>query len=178
MEILETIFFYILSLIVIICAIGAIFSQKIISSVLNSLVVFVGICGFYFLMNATFNAASQIFIFSAVIILLMFGVVFTGEKNKNAEGRWFKPKILISALSLGCIFLTLVWAIVDDYLVHVLDIMSGGLTLNRSLSTVYVIGEKLLTDYVIVFEVVSIIIFVLAVGLSMVCVLRRNEESK
>lgn len=178
MEIFEIIFFYILSLIVIVGAVSAILSKKIISSVIFSLAVFMGISGFYFLMNATFNAVAQIFIFSAVIILLIFATVLTGEKNKNSEEHGFKPRILVSALSLLCVFLTLVWAIVDDYLVHVLDIMSGSFALNRSLSTVYVIGEKLLTDYIVVFEIVSMMIFILVIGLAMVCVLRRNEEGK
>jgi len=175
-ETLTTIFFYILAVILITCALCTICARKIVSSVVFSLIVFLAVSGIYFLMNASFNAAAQVVIYGAAVVLLFFVVIFTLQKDENSVWIAFKPRMFVSALSLFFVFLTLAWALVDDYLAHILDIIAGGFVLNRSLSTVYVIGEKLLSDYAVVFELSAIMLFVLVVGLGMVCVLKRSEE--
>lgn len=176
MDILSTVFFYILTLVTILCILGVVFSQKTISAVLFGLYGFVGICGIYFMLNATFNAATLFLLSACATILLILTVIITAPKTNHDKSFLFSPRALISAISLFVIFATLTWALVDDYLIHVLDILSGEYTLNRSLSTVYAIGEKLLTDYALAFELFAVMLFVLIIGIGMVCVIKRSEE--
>lgn len=152
------------------------FSQKTISAVLFGLYGFMGICGIYFMLNAIFNATTLFLLSVCAAILLILTVIITSPNPNRDKWLLFSPRIFISAVSLFCIFATLAWALVDDYLIHILDILSGEYALNRSLSTVYTIGEKLLTDYVLVFEILAVMLFVLIIGIGMVCVIKRSEE--
>ena len=176
MAALETIFFYILAAVLIVCSFGAILARRVISSLIFALVWFLGVGGIYFLLNATFNAAIQVLAYVSALLMLLFVAIIPFEKEKYSFWGILKPRIYISALSLLIIFVTLAWAIVDDYLVHILDIMSGGFTLSRSLSTVYTIGERLLTDYSVAFELVAFVMFILTVSIGMICVIKQNEE--
>lgn len=179
MDSLTTIFFYIHAVVLLFSAVSLIFAKRVISSALFGVIAFLSVSGIYFMLNATFNAAAQIAVYVvAVTILIIFAIMLTPQKEDKNMWISFKPRLFLSLGALFVIFLCITWAIVDNYLERILDIMAGGISLGKSLDTVYMIGEKLMTDYVLSFELASVLLLTLIVGIGLVCVVQKSEENQ
>ncbi len=179
MENLTAIFFYAIAAILIMSALFVVLSKRVVTSALWALCAFASVSGIYFMLNATFNAAAQIAVYVvAVMILIVLAIMLTPVGEDKNLWLSFKPRTFMSAGALFIFFVCLSWALVDNYLERILDILSGGISLSKNLDTVYMIGEKLMTNYVLAFEATAILLFVLVVGIGIVCILQRSEEKQ
>lgn len=133
-----------------------VFSRNIIYNALGLLFAFVGVAGVYVMLGADFLAGTQILIYvGGILALLLFGVMLSQRVTDEAmmTGRLqLLPALVVCggvALILVRLIFTSEWNVVS----------------NKELApTVKHIGMLLMTDYLIPFEIVSVLLLAALVG--------------
>jgi NADH-quinone oxidoreductase subunit J len=168
---LDLIFFLILSLISVSTALGMLLSRNAVYSALFLVLNFITVAVFYLLLGAPFIAMAQITVYAgAIMVLFLFVIMLLGAENlPEAEVLpWQKPLAGLLAVTLAVeatfIFLTRARPIGD---VSQPDASINTVTNLRAL------GETLFTQYLLPFEVTSILLLVAMVG---AIVLVRKEK--
>ena len=158
-------FFYLLSFIIIVSAIYVVSLRNIFHCALFLILALFGVAGIYILLEAEFLAAVQVLIYvGAVAILMIFAIMLTSrlaakkimQSNENVTLAIFICAGFLLT-SLGSFGYT-IWRVVDNPLPE-----------NNTLT----IGKLLMTDYVLPFEVVSIVLLAAMIG---AIVLARREK--
>jgi NADH-quinone oxidoreductase subunit J len=156
---MEKIVFYILSSIMIIAAIAAVTSRKMLRSVIYLLFVLIGVAGVYFLIDYNFLAAIQLTVYAGgIIVLVIFSVLLVHHIEMELEMAKLSQKILaavVCLIGLG-IFLTTIYSsefkVVENYkTTSVSDIGMGLLS--------YKAG-----GFILPFEVISILLLAAMIG--------------
>ena len=150
-------FFYLLSFIIIVSAIYVVSLRNIFHCALFLVLALFGVAGIYVLLGAEFLAAVQVLIYvGAVAILMIFAIMLTSRlatKPRMQSNNNVTLAIFICAgfllTSLGSFGYT-VWKVSEN----------TTLPENNTLT----IGKLLMTDYVLPFEVVSIVLLVAMIG--------------
>jgi NADH-quinone oxidoreductase subunit J len=150
------IIFYTFAILTVVSAGVVVFSRNIIYSAFALLFTFSGVAGIYVLLNADFIAITQLLIYvGGIMILLIFGVMLTTNvTNVDVTNQTMKalPATLvvavISALLVSTMFTTQ-WAQKQPV---------------NTETTIYQIGELLLTKYLLPFEIASIVLLVAMMG--------------
>ena len=156
---MEKIVFYILALIMIVFAIAAVSSRKMLRSVIYLLFVLVGIAGIYFLIDYNFLGAIQLTVYAGgIIVLVIFSVLLVHHIEMELEMAKLSKKILaavICLLGLG-VFLATIYS--NDFKV----------VENHKTTSVSDIGMGLLSydagGFVLPFEVISILLLASMIG--------------
>jgi NADH-quinone oxidoreductase subunit J len=151
--------FYILAAISVICALLVVFSKNPVHSVLYLILTFVSISGQYILMNAQFLAVVNLIVYAGAIMVLFLFVLMLLNLSGDTEPQKNNIVKLMAAISGGGLFLVLLAA------------LKGSLTLHTSAATpltdiglVKNLGKVLFTDYVVPFEVSSVLFLAAMVG--------------
>jgi NADH-quinone oxidoreductase subunit J len=150
--------FYFLSAVAVISAIMVLLSKKPIHSVLYLTLTFFTLAGHYILLNAQFLAVVHIIVYAgAIMVLFLFTVMLL---NLNIQGEFQKTTILkiVAALSGGMLFLVLI-GMLKSYDVAVSadpSLVQIGLVKN--------LGKTLYTDYILPFELSSVLFLAAMVG--------------
>ncbi len=167
----DLIFFLILSLIAIATAIGMLMSRNAIYSALFLVLNFTTVAVFYLLLGAPFIAMAQITVYAgAIMVLFLFVIMLLGaEALPKAEVlRWQTPLAIGLAIALAVeatfIFLTRAGS--------ARDVVPPAATAN-SMENLREMGMILFDQYLLPFEVTSILLLVAMLG---VIVLTRKEK--
>ena len=168
---LDLIFFLILSLIAISTALGMLLSRNAVYSAMFLVLNFVTVAIFYLLLGAPFIAMAQITVYAgAIMVLFLFVIMLLGaESLPNAEVLpWQKPLagLLAVALAVEATFIFLTRAR------PVGDVTQPDASVN-TVTNLRALGETLFTDYLLPFEVTSILLLVAMIG---AIVLVRKEK--
>ena len=168
---LDLIFFLLLSLIAIATALGMLFSRNAVYSAMFLVLNFVTVAIFYLLLGAPFIAMAQITVYAgAIMVLFLFVIMLLGaESLPNAEVLpWQKPLagLLAVALVIEATFIFLTRAR------PVGDVTQPDASIN-TVTNLRALGETLFTDYLLPFEVTSILLLVAMIG---AIVLVRKEK--
>ena len=152
------IIFWVLSIFTLGCAIGVIMSRSPINSVLFLILTFFSISAHYVMMNAQFLAIVNIIVYAGAIMVLFLFVIML--LNLNAETEPIKSNVLkfIGVLAGGSLMIVLIAALKNASL-----IVSKAAT-NNELGMVKTLGLVLYKDYLMPFEVASILLLVAMVG--------------
>jgi len=156
---MEQIIFYILAAIIIVFAVAAVNSNKILHAVIYLLFVLASISGIYFLINYNFLAALQLTIYAGgVIVLIIFSVMLTHNIDSKLDTASVKSKIIAGTLSIVGVVTTL-------YAVYTFQFNS---VKNFNAIEVSDIGTGLLSyqkgGFVLPFEVISILLLAILIG--------------
>lgn len=159
---LTTILFLILSALAVGGALMMLFSKNPVHSVLWLVVVFFAISGHYILLNAQFLAVVNIIVYAGAIMVLFLFVVMMMNLNTEAEPRKNYRLRLIGIISGGCLFLILLSAIMKIDREYPVRMKAGdeGLVSN--------LGKVLFSDFVIPFEVSSVLFLSAILGAVMI----------
>jgi len=155
--------FYIFAAIAVLASLGVIGQRNPMHSVMLLIVSFGALAGLYILLDAPFNAVTQIIIYAGAIMVLFLFVVML--LNAHTEDDLPKTAIGPRALRLGIVLSLLLGAEVAWGLSR-LGITSFGTNpadVSR-ISSVASIGSQLFTTHAFAFEVTSILILVAMVG--------------
>ena len=155
----QIICFSVLSLIIIIGSLGVVLIESIVYSAFLLGGVFMSVAGLYLLLNASFVAAAQVlFYVGAVNVLIIFAIMLVNKKEdlKPIEGlnsrRIISTSICLTLLSLLIrVDLTNVWALAKPE-----KSIGEGSTIR--------IGEHLFSDYLLPFEVASVLLLMAMIG--------------
>lgn len=160
--------FYILSALSIISALLVVFSRVPVYSVLWLVVCFFTIAGHYIMLNAQFLAIVHVIVYAGAIMVLFLFVVMLLNLNKENEQHkinWIKFAAVISG---GILFLTLIASMRSA------ELGKYALPVKTEMGYVQSIGMKLFTDYVLPFEISSILFLSAMIG---AVVLARKEKN-
>jgi NADH-quinone oxidoreductase subunit J len=168
---LDLIFFLILSLIAVATALGMLLSRNAVYSALFLVLNFVTVAVFYLLLGAPFIAMAQITVYAgAIMVLFLFVIMLLGAEALPATQvlPWQKYLAggLAAVLALESTFIFLTRARPAG------DIAPPAAAVNDS-ATLVALGETLFRQYLLPFEVTSILLLVAMVG---AIVLVRKEK--
>ena len=154
------ILFYALSALAIISAIMVLISKNPIHSVLWLILVFFAISGHYILLNAQFLAIVNIIVYAgAIMVLFLFVMMLMNVKKDNEPQKqlWVK---LIGVIAGGS-FLTLLIALVkQNTSFQGRDVLLK----DGNIGLIHPLGQALFTDYVVPFEISSVLFLSAMVG--------------
>src|SRR5450432_2645011 len=163
-----TVLFYIFALMSVVSALGVMISRNIVRTAVCLLFTLVGVAGLYFLLNAEFLAAVQLVVYAGgTLILIVFGVMLT---SKSPFSR-FEPKLaeVMVAMSFGLILLiSLITAITRAK-------FNNQMT-DTAVYPIETLGQALLGDFLIPFELSSVLLLVVMIGAAYLAKGRRNED--
>ena len=159
---MELLIFYPLAGLSILLALFVIFNKNPINSAISLIGMMLSLAGIFVVLHAHFLAILQVIIYAGAIMVLFMFVIMLLNLNKPTDSTWklrdgnFRLTMLAGVLGLG-----LLYKFIDA-------ITSSGME-NPSVTpdtfgTTAVIGEILFTDFVLPFEVASILLLVAMVG--------------
>jgi NADH-quinone oxidoreductase subunit J len=164
---MDVILFLIFATIAVVCAINLVVQTHPISSALSLIGVMGSLAVLYLLLGGEFIAAAQMIVYAgAIMVLFVFTIMLlnAGAERKTAKtyyARWFGVPLL-------AVFLGLVAFIIEGLLPKSPGVRFG--TFRGG--TAENVGLKIFTEYLLPFEVVSILILVAILG---AIVLARKE---
>ncbi|MBC8488247.1 MAG: NADH-quinone oxidoreductase subunit J [Ignavibacteria bacterium] len=151
--------FYAFAIITVVSAFIVVLSKNIIYSAVSLFITLFGVAGFFVLLHADFIAVTQIMIYiGGILVLLIFGVMLTTKitdvklKTKNINALTSAIFVIGITAVLIFIMLTTNW--------KVAEVVKYDETIDK-------IGVLLLTDYLLPFEIASIILLIALIGAAM-----------
>lgn len=184
MDIIYTLFFLIISLVLIVSALGVVFAKSIVYSAVSLIVTFLSVAGIFILLNADFVGISQIIIYAVgITIVLLFAIMFTGKKSDEKLWVAIKPRTLFAMLIAFSLVLTIAFAVTDGFKKTAEDtgffnIKPPAIETVEKLKkdgTTLIIGKALLTRYVLPFEILSLLLLAAIFGASVLA--RKSKDN-
>lgn len=182
------IFFYLFALITGVSAMMAVLVKNIVYAAFALLFTFLGVAGIYVLLNADFLAVTQIMVYvGGILVLMVFGVMLTNRVTdiniKAGASSRIPAALLVVVLGavLGYVALTTKWTTHEDAPWNNTQQWSSNVhdriekaehkTTNDkskgSVGTSEELGKLMLTDHLLPFEVISVLLLVALVGAAM-----------
>ena len=156
MNITEILFWF-LSILALFSAVMVITSKNPVYSVLWLIITFFTIFGHYILLNAQFLTVVNIIVYAGAIMVLFLFVIMLMNLNKETEpqkNKWLK---LAGAVAGGCLLLVMV-AVLRNTETQMAQMAEGDIGLIENL------GKVLFTQYVVPFEISSVLFLSAMVG--------------
>jgi NADH-quinone oxidoreductase subunit J len=157
--------FIALSALILVPAVIVVTSRNIVRAALSLVPTFLGVTGFYILLQAEFVAGIQVLIYAGAITVLILFVIMLTEGGSGTMVRQVTGQVPLGAMAAVwmafLVFITLartVWPLARG------EIPQYG---------VRTIGTAFLTSYVLIFEVTSLVLLIALVG---AIVIARKEE--
>ena len=153
------IIFTILALLTVVSSIVMISAHRPIDSALSFIVTLVSIAALFGLVNATFLFAVQIIIYAgAILTLILFIIMFLNIKEENLPDEKYKNRWL-----LGTSVIVLPFTIILINLITMSDIDVNNVPA-ENFGSIHDVGLKLFSQWVLPFELVSILLLVALIG--------------
>jgi NADH-quinone oxidoreductase subunit J len=167
---LRPIIFYALSVIVVVPAIMIMVTRDIVRVAFWLLASLGGVAGLYLLLGADFVGVTQILVYiGGILVLILFGIMMTHRdpvllSMQSQSRRSILSGILVSGLTFGALA-----SVIFSTAFESTAGRSGGQPTTRE------IGRALLTDYILPFEIISVLLLVVLCGAAYVA--RREKEA-
>lgn len=156
---ISQVLFYFLSALALGSAIMVVISRNPVHSVLWLIVTFFAISGHYFLLNAQFLGIVNIIVYAGAIMVLFLFVIMLMNLNAETEPQKNKWMKLAGVVAGGCLLLVFVAALRQaEVKGQATQLATGDIGLIKNL------GRALFTDYVVPFEISSILFLSAMVG--------------
>jgi len=160
--------FYFLSFFGVICALLVVFSRNAVHSVLYLILTFFAIAGHYILLNAQFLAAVHVIVYAGAIMVLFLYVIMLLNLNQEAEPHKSTVLKFAAAISAGLLLTVFVGSLKGTELMVHQQGATGDVGLVKSL------GRLLFTEYLLPFEISSVLLLAAMVGAVM---LGKSEQN-
>jgi len=158
--------FWALSVIAVSCALGVILSRNPVNSVMFLILTFFAISGHYVIMNAQFLAIVNLIVYAGAIMVLFLFVIMLMNLNADVEPQKGHLVQLAGVISGGVLFLVVLAAIKT----------AASVTIDKTpveIGLISNLGKVLFTDYVLPFEISSILFLSAMIG---AVVIGRKED--
>ncbi|MBU1100303.1 MAG: NADH-quinone oxidoreductase subunit J [Bacteroidetes bacterium] len=162
---LYDIIFYLFALVTVSSAVVVVSAKNIIYSAFSLLFTLFGVAGMYVLLGSDFIAIVQLMVYvGGILILLIFGVMLT-NKVTNVEIKSGSIQLLPALIGVVVLAVLLIMLMTNTNW----HIQPGVIPQ----TTTKELGKLLLTDYVLVFELLGILLLIALVGAASIA---RREE--
>ena len=167
---LTAVLFYLFGGTAAVSAAGLVLSRNIVRSAVCLLFTLAGVAGLYFLLAAEFLAAVQLVVYAGgTLILIIFGVMLT---SKSPFSR-FEPKlaeVVVATVIASVLLVALILAIRNQVFPAAGEAAAGA-----ERYPLVRLGQALLGDYLLPFEIVSVLLLVVMIGAAYLAKARRRE---
>ena len=166
--------FYIFAAISIICAFGVLFMRNPIHCALMLVGTFFCLGGIYVMLNAEFVAVIQVLVYAGAIMVLFLFVLMLLSTNEPSQVavKWDADKML-AVIITGGIFIQ-VASIFSDSALTLGEKGNYPLEKIEEIGSITLIGQLLFTEYVLPFEIISILLLVAVIGAVVIAKRRFN----
>ncbi|MFV1951343.1 MAG: NADH-quinone oxidoreductase subunit J [Nitrospinota bacterium] len=168
---MELLAFYILGAGAVVTAVMMVIHRNPIVSALNLIFTMFCLSGIFVLLNAHFMAAIQILVYAgAIMVLFIFVIMLLNLRGEDWPPLTWK-KLLASFIGI---------LLVGYSLIKIIDIFRGSMLpiavpLAEDFGTTRIVGEKLFTDFLLPFEVTSILLLTAIVGAVMLAKMKIDK---
>ena len=165
---MEFILFFAFAILAVASAISLVVQTHPISSALSLVGVMVSLAVLYFILGAEFVAGAQLVVYAGAIMVLFVFVIMllnAGAETPLAKKDW---RAGLVGIPLIAAFLGLIAFVIQAVLPRGENVVFGGMTRG----TAAAVGKALFTDYLLPFEVTSVLILIAILG---AIVLARKE---
>ena len=162
--------FYFLSFVAILSALMVVFSRSPVYSVLYLIVTFFAIAGHYVLMNAEFLAVVHMIVYAGAIMVLFLYVIMLLNLNQETEPH--KPKLLKigAVICAGMLLIVMIGALKGT------EVLVAGDAAALGIGDVKSLGKVLFTDFLLPFEIASVLLLAAMVGAVMLAKSERKNN--
>ena len=150
--------FYFLSFVAVLSALMVVFSRNPVYSVLYLIITFFCIAGHYVLLNAQFLAVVHVIVYAGAIMVLFLYVIMLLNLNKDSEPH---KSTLLKVMALICAGLFMVVLIGS---LKGTEQMLQQPTTDASIGIVKNLGKVMLTQFLLPFEITSVLLLAAMVG--------------
>jgi len=157
--------FMILSLVTLIPAVVVVTSGNIVRAALSLVPTFLGVTGLYVMLQAEFVAGIQVLIYAGAITVLILFVIMLTEGGTGVRTRQLNDQVPLGAMAA-------VWLAFVLIVILTRTGWPSGAGVPPAYNVVAV-GNAFLSDYVLIFEVTSVVLLVSLVG---AIVIARRED--
>jgi NADH-quinone oxidoreductase subunit J len=158
----ENVFFYAIAAVMVASALVVVTSRNVVRAALALIVVFAGVAAQFILLGAEFVSVTQVLVYiGAIMVLMLFGIMLTrariGRDVEMTNEHWWVG-VLTALLLVGVMGYALVDGFGDDKLPaeRVLTTVDG--------SNTATVSDSIFAQYLIPFEVVSVLLLAALVG--------------
>jgi NADH-quinone oxidoreductase subunit J len=155
--------FYIVATIAVVAAVYLIFEKNPVYCALYLIQVMICIAVLYILLGAQFIAAVQIIVYAGAIMILFLFVIMLLNVNAEEERKDALPFQRVTAIFMGIVLFAAIFIILKSRLLQGEQGKYTTAYINEVGNT-QVIGGLLFTEYLLPFEITSILLFVAAIG--------------
>jgi NADH-quinone oxidoreductase subunit J len=164
---MDAILFFIFAVIAVLCAVNLVVQTHPISSALSLIGVMGALAVLYLLLGAEFMAAAQIIVYAgAIMVLFIFVIMLLNAGAEQRVSRSQFAKVFGVPALVG--FLGVVAFLIQTLLPNTKDVVFGSFQGGSAQA----VGRKLFTEYLLPFEVTSLLILIAILG---AVVLARKE---
>ncbi len=149
--------FYFLSFVCVLCALMVVISKNPVHSVLYLILTFFTIAGHFVLLNAQFLAAVHVIVYSGAIMVLFLYVIMMLNLNADTEPHKSKLLKIAATISGGLLMVILVGTLRSS--TELTSPSSGA-----QVGMIKELGKTLYNDFMLPFEISSILFLVAMVG--------------
>ena len=167
---MELFFFIILGLVAIVSALMVILQRNPVYSALALIVTLGSISGLFILLKAFFLAFIQIIVYAGAVMIFFIFVIMLLNLRKDEFGPEKKKFQRVFALIFPAFFLIELFVIVGN---AIFGKSGKGLAMPADFGTPQALGRILFTDYLLPFEIASVLLLIAMVG---AIFLARREE--
>ncbi len=158
---MELLIFYPLALISVVLAFLVVFNKSAIGSAVCLIGMMLGLAAVFVLLQAHFLAILQVLIYAgAIMVLFMFVIMLLNLKDDDSKWKIRERNVWLSSAT-GVLMVGVLYKIIDATTDTKFD---SPATVPENFGTVELVGTALFTDFVLPFEVASILLLAAMVG--------------
>ena len=159
--------FYFLSFVAVFSALLVVFSKNPVYSVLYLIITFFAIGGHYLLLSAEFLFVVHIIVYAGAIMVLFLYVIMLLNLNTDTEPHKSNILKFAAAICAGLLLVVLVGSVKGT------ELLTQQQTNAEDIGTVKNLGKVLFTDFLLPFEIASVLLLTAMIGVVM---LGRSEK--
>ncbi len=163
--------FYFLSFVAVLSALLVVFSKNPVYSVLYLIITFFAIAGHYVLLNAEFLAVVHIIVYAGAIMVLFLYVIMLLNLNRDSEPHKSNILKFAAAICAGLLLIVLVASLKGTE--HLTQLQPSSAT---HIGSVKNLGHVLFTDFLLPFEIASVLLLAAMIGVVMLGKSEKNSN--
>ncbi|MBC5775598.1 NADH-quinone oxidoreductase subunit J [Pontibacter sp. KCTC 32443] len=152
--------FYFLASLTLLCALMVVISKNPVHSIIFLIITFFTISGHYVLLNAQFLAAVNIIVYAgAIMVLFLFVIMFLNISKNERDLKTSALTKISGTIAGGMLFVVMIAALKDAEVAGY-----NAENYNSQIGMVENLGKVLFTQYLLPFELASVLFLVAMVG--------------
>ena len=158
---MESIFFFVVAAVAVISGILVVTCKNPINSALSLVMTFFCLATFYVMLDAPFMAVTQVIVYAgAIMVLIVFVIMLLNVKTETVK-RGSHAVISGTVIGVFVLFQTC-WFLMKGYMTGQVGVMDKAMVVSQG--HVELIGKALFTDFLLPFEITSLLLLAAIIG--------------